>query len=385
MVLKISRLPATSNFIADHAKFLDIQFPEDNYDNFLAIRLDDEEEGIPSYIPHVIRRIGISEILLFCVHIDDDNYSFLSTHNHSQYDSKTLFERFQFIVVDDQYVRENELSNLQFTIDAKFNTGSSIGSSNEKHIRKVYLWDAVNISNTNSDGSNGSNLDQIKKIFPCNSLLFTLRPTEYVSAKFTLKELVGLSHSKATAGLVTYRFNHEVKSYLEYKATAESEGDDVDVNQYYLNYETIDEISKTPLSVDMAFESFNKIPAWNILPKAIDIMINKLQNVRTTHTVLENSKFFKIEVKEEEHTLGSFLEQFIMTCLRQDFMDQLHECTCFYRKPYENKNYIHFTLKLPNNSKDSFGDDINKEYFDECVQKGIDLFTQIKQSYDDMN
>ena len=363
MVFKITLLPEHSNFIADHAKLLDINFTKDSHDieKFIAIRLEDEENGIPSYIPHVIRRIAISEIKNFCVSIDDDDYNYLAINNHSQYDSRTLYERLQFIIVDDEFIRENDLSNKKFNIESTFNNF-------EGNIRKIYLWDVVSVDDKSVD---------IKKIFPYNSLLFTLRPTEYVNAKFSLKEFVGLVHSKATSGTATYRFNPSIKSFSE----AKSADADLDINKYHLGYERIDTVSKIPLSIDMAFESIGKISAHKLFEKAVDVMIGKLQNLGNSIIELENGKFFKIQVNNEEHTLGSFLEQFIMLCIREQFMDNLHQCTCFYRKPYETENYIIFTLKIP--SIDGELVDI-RQYFNDCVQRGIDQFEMIKQTYLDL-
>lgn len=365
MVLKITHLPESINFIAEHAKLMDINFTKDSHgkEKFIAIRLEDQENGIPTYIPHVIRRIAISEIQNFCVHIDNDDYNYLALNNHSQYDSRTLYERLQFIIVNDEFIRQHDLSNKKFKIESTF-------GKCETHIRKVYLWDVIAV---NDDKINDM---EMKQIFPCNSLLFTLRPNEYVNAKFSLKEFIGLVHSKATAGTATYRFNPEVKSFKDAKA---NDGE-LDINKYHLAYERIDEVSKKPVSVDMAFESIGKISAHELFKKAVDVMIGKLQNLKNSCIELENNKFFKIQINNEEHTLGSFLEQFIMSCIREQFMDNLHQCTCFYRKPYENENYIVFTLKIPSINDEAI--DI-KQYFNDCVHRGIEQFEIIKQTYVD--
>lgn len=338
-----------------------------NVGNFLPVIFKD----IDISIVNGLRRILMTEVknVAFAEFDNNSIEKIQIKKNTSQYHHEVLIDRFGYIIINMDFIEENNynINDLKFVICGKSidsplknMTSSILEVVVHQHIIALYQGQQIDIT----------------KICPFNSLLLTLHPTEEIHVAMSPCFGIGKKHTRWQSSYVMYKFvtQNDLGSNTK-----------IETNEELMNY--FGHESKKANMIILTIESNKKMSSINVLVKGIQVLKEKLELTSKKITYyasqMENEKsaqmdadlqieydtsmptLIKIKLINEDYTLAHILEFMTLKKIRQlinktvaeittpninkekEEMEMLQECLCGYKKKHPLENTIELIVRTP--------------------------------------
>ena len=351
--------------------------------------------GIDVSIANAIRRVIMSEVRNLAFSPIDIKLLL----NKSQYHNEVLIKRFGYIIINMDYVNDNQIKPSEIRLVLSSNDNIDVPLKNDtQSIIKVYLHQHMSLL------INGKKLD-IKQLCPYNSLLLTLRPNEEIHAEMIPSYGIGLQNAIWHSGICAYKF----ATITDEKTDEEGYVPQIETNEELLKYIGYDR--RKPVSIILTIESIGKFTSIDLLKKSVEVISEKVEQIekmillsKLDIDVDQNTPYLvKYRIKNEDHTIGNVLEYYTLMRLiyyikktvenliqsetieesskDDEVMQLITQCVCGYRKVHPDDQFIELCLQIPHTHPLFFAKD---QYVDQTPSNRIVLsaISDIKEILD---
>jgi DNA-directed RNA polymerase subunit L len=269
-----------------------------NSDNILEFELNNNNSDIDISLANAIRRIVLSELNIIAVDKNRIKFNINDTYLNNDF----LSHRLELIPIHNNILN---FDKIKFTFNKTNNTDQNIN---------VYVKDFIAI-----------NIDTQENIINFspnpNILLSIIKPNKSLDFEFFLIQNIAKNSTSAftPVSCISYHFKHDDnkinKELTKFKTNE-------DKNKFRLTHSDklfLTNDNNLPLCFIFKIESLNIISTKDIIPSAINVLINKLNkfitNIQNEELVINRANIskvsFDIHIHNEDDTLGNILQSYL--------------------------------------------------------------------------